>query len=125
MVGNINDRQNDNATTAATPATFGENIAKMQSTTASAPRTVSTFVARTRPITHVMMNREMRKTIRLTCRRKPPSCSDPLQRLLRVLDQVCPRTDLSGDIEELRDDAEHIALVRQQNPQWRFPVEVA
>src|ERR1700745_4302617 len=77
MVGNINDRQNDNATTAATPATFGEDIAKMQSTTASAPRTVSTFVARTRPITHVMMNREMRKTIKLICRRKPPNCSDP------------------------------------------------
>ena len=46
-----------------------ENMAKMQSKTASAPRTVSTFVGRTFPITQVMMHREIRNTIRLTCRR--------------------------------------------------------
>ena len=32
------------------PATFGESMAKTHSPTASAPRIMSTFVARTRPI---------------------------------------------------------------------------
>ena len=45
------------------------NVAAPHSTTASAPRTVSTFVARIRPITHVIRNRETRNTIRLTCSR--------------------------------------------------------
>lgn len=69
MVGNIKDMQNDSATTAATPATFGEMTENRLSTTASALRRASTRVARTLPITQVMMKREMRKTIRLTCSR--------------------------------------------------------
>ena len=73
----MSDKQNDTATRATTPAMLGENIAKMQSMTASTPSTASTAVARTRPITQVMMNREMRNTIRLTCRRNPPNWSDP------------------------------------------------
>src|ERR1700694_6073641 len=73
----MSDRQKDTATRATTPAMFGENIAKIQSYTASAPSTARTAVARTRPITQVITNREIRNTIRLTCSRNPPNWSDP------------------------------------------------
>ena len=43
-----------------------------------------------------------------------------VQRLLRVLDEVCPGADLGRDVEELRYDAELVALVRQQDLDRRF-----
>src|SRR5918999_5033954 len=77
MVGNISDRQNDTPTSATTPVMLGETIAKRHSTTASEPRTSRALVALTLPITQVITNREIKNTIRLTCKSSPPSVRLP------------------------------------------------